>query len=206
MGALEDLGDFFKKIGKVFGAISQVGQGVKDIFEGVVREFTGVPQGIWYGALDTSVFIQYIWEFFITNFMCGMKLMQNAFSCAIWYILEIIGQIMYLVPRILFFLLDKISGAMKKGLKVGTMIESTIWNGLEFIDRLTITYLKFHIIHYSKSIREMCYNCKRLKPTVFVDKALEIVDDLGDPILPLMIGGLQQMIGGLGRIANALMI
>jgi hypothetical protein len=32
------------------------------------------------------------------------------------------------------------------------------------------------------------------------------VDDLGDPILPLMIGGLQQMIGGLGRIANALMI
>ena len=206
MGALEEMGNFFNKIGKLFNAISQIGLGFKDIFEGVVREFTGIPQGAWYAALDASVFVQYIWEFAFTNFMCGMKLMKNAFSCAIWYILQVIGQIMYLIPRMVFFIINLISGKIKNGFKLGTIIEDFIWDVLERIDRFTITYLKFHIIHYSKDIREMCYNCKRLKPTVFVSKALEMVEDLSDPILPLMIGGLQQMVGGLGRIMNALMI
>jgi hypothetical protein len=134
--------------------------------------------------------------------MCGMKLMQNAFSCAIYYILDIFGQILYLFPRIFFWILDKITG--KK--KIGSMIENTIWKGLEWVDRLTITYLKFHIIHFSKSVRDKCYNCKRLKPTVFVGQALSIVDDLADPILDLSVGGIKQMVNGLGRIVNALMI
>jgi hypothetical protein len=128
--------------------------------------------------------------------------MNNAFSCAIYYILEIIGQMLYLLPRIFFWILDKITG--KK--KIGSMIERSIWRALEWVDRLTITYLKFHIIHYSKSVREMCYNCKRLKPTVFVDQAVGFVDDLADPILDLSVGGIVEMVNGLGRIVNALMI
>lgn len=206
MGALEELGGFFNKIGKLFNAISEIGRGVGDIFEGVVREFSGIPQGAWYAAMGGSEFVQYIWAFAFTNFMCGMKLIQNAFSCAVYYILELFGQILYLIPRILFWLLDKISGMMKKGLRLGSIIETTIWSLLDRIDRFTITYFKFHIIHFSKEVRELCYNCKRLKPTIFVDKALELVDDLVDPIIPLMVGGLQQMVRGLGRIMNALRI
>jgi len=202
MTALDDIGKFIRKAGKLFNAISEVGRGLKEIFEGVVKEFTGLPQGVWYGLLDSSVFVQYIWEFAITNFMCGMKLMNNAFSCAIYYIIEVFGQILYLFPRIFFWMVDKITGPKK----IGSMIERSIWKLLDWIDRLTITYLGFHIIHYSKSVREMCYNCKRLKPTVFVGQALSIVDDMADPILGLTVGGLQEMVGGLGRIVNALMI
>jgi hypothetical protein len=200
--AIDDLGKFLSKLGRLLNAVTETGKGLKQIFEGVIKEFTGLPQGVWYGLLNSSVFIQYIWEFAITNFMCGMKLMNNAFSCAIYYILEIIGQMLYLLPRIFFWILDKITG--KK--KIGSMIERTIWRALEWVDRLTITYLKFHIIHYSKSVREMCYNCKRLKPTVFVDQAVGFVDDLADPILDLSVGGIKQMVNGLGRIVNALMI
>jgi hypothetical protein len=198
--SLEDIFNGIKNLGKIFDIIPRVGRGLGQIFNGVQREFTGLPLGIWYGALDTSVFIQYVWEFAFTNFTCGMKLMNNIFSCIIYYILDAIGQILYILPRLLFWIIDKFAP------KLGTQIETTIWNYLDKIDRFTITHFGFHIIHFSKSVRNMCYNCKRLKPTVFVNQAIGIVDDLVDPILPLAVGGVVEMVNGLSTIVNAFTI
>jgi hypothetical protein len=126
-----------------------------------------------------------------------MKLLKNISSCFVYYFIEVIGQILYLPFRIAFWIINIIIP------KMGSLIETTIWSSLEKVDRFTISNLGFHIIHYPKSVRDMCYNCRRLKPTVFVDKTIEIVDDIVDPILPLLIGGLEQMVGGLGKIMNA---
>jgi hypothetical protein len=199
------LGDIFKgvkNLGKIFDIIPRVGRGLKQILNGVEREFTGLPIGVYYGAIDTSIFIQYIWEFAFTNFTCGMKLMNNIFSCIFYYILDAIGQILYILPRLLFWIIDSFSGKSK----LGTKIETTIWGFLDKLDRLAITYLGFHIIHFSKSVRDMCYNCKRLKPTVFIGQATSVANDLVDPILPLAVGGVVEMVKGLSTIVNAFRI
>ena len=133
----------------------------------------------------------------MNTWLTVMKLMQNITSCIMYYFLDFLGQILYIPFRIAFFIVNLIIPGM------GTHLEKVIWSNLEKLDRVTIGTVGFHIIHFPKSVRDMCYNCRRLKPTVFVDKALEIVDDLGDPIIPLLIGGLQKMVGGLGKIMNA---
>jgi hypothetical protein len=191
------MSDVLGKLKKFFSIPGNVFKGLVDIFEGVVKEFTEAPQGVWYAALDTSVFIQYVWEFATTNGICAMKLMQNITSCIMYYFLDFLGQILYLPFRLAFFIVNLVVPGM------GTQVEKLIWDNLEKIDRVTIETFGFHIIHFPKSVRDMCYNCRRLKPTVFVNKAVEIVEDLADPIIPLLIGGLQQMVGGLGRIMNA---
>jgi hypothetical protein len=189
-----------EKLVKIFNIIPKIGKGLGQIFKGVEREITGLPVGLWYGAINTSIFIQYVWEFAFTNFMCGMKLMNNAFSCIFYYMLDAIGQMLYILPRLLFWIIDMFVP------KVGTQIETAIWGFLDKIDRLTITYLGFHIIHFSKSVRNMCYNCKRLKPTVFIKQATGMVEDLVDPILPLAVGGIMDMVKGLTTIVNAFII
>jgi hypothetical protein len=192
-----DIGEFFGKISKFFSIPGNVGASLGEIFEGVANEFAGVPQGVWLGALDISVFVQYIWEFFITNFTCGMKLLKNIQYCAIYYILDVLGQILYLPFRIIFWVVEKLIPGS------GSKIENAIWGNLDLVDRWTIKNLGFHIIHFSKPIRDMCYNCKRLRPLVFIGKSVEVVEDLGDPIIPLLVDGLSEMVRGLGHMVNA---
>jgi len=194
----KQLGQMFGKIGKLFDAITEVGKGMGEIGQGVVQEVEGVPFGAWYAAMDLVVFIQYLWEFFITNFICGMKSMKNLRDCMFWYILDIIGKIIYLVPTMFFIGLNLLYDG------VGTKIEKKIWNFLAFIDLCTISWFKVHIIHFPKSIREKCYSCRYLKPDVFIKQAVIIVEDLADPILPDMFGGIMTMFHGFGRIVGAL--
>ena len=74
---MSGLGDFFKKIGKLFSALGEIGHGMVDIGDGLLDEVTGLPKGAFYGAIDSVVFIQYIWEFSFTNFICGMQMLKN---------------------------------------------------------------------------------------------------------------------------------
>ncbi len=77
---------------------------------------------------------------------------------------------------------------------------------LEKLDRFTIDQFGFHIIHFPKSIRDKCYNCRRLKPRAFVRKTGEFVDDLTNDVIPLTTGGFVKMLGGFEKIINAFSI
>ena len=74
---------------------------------------------------------------------------------------------------------------------------------LEKLDRFTIDRFGFHVIHFPKSVRDKCYNCRRLKPSAFVRKTGEFVHDVKTDVIPLTTGGLSKMFGGLGKIVNA---
>ena len=79
---------FIKKLFKLLTLAVRVGIGLGKIFAGVAREMVELPAGIAVGALGISRFIQTIWVFGISNFFCGMKMMGNFTSCAIYYLLE----------------------------------------------------------------------------------------------------------------------
>lgn len=190
---------FIKRLFKLLTLAVRVGIGLGKIFAGVAREMVELPVGIAVGALGISRFIQTMWVFGISNFFCGMKMMGNFTSCAFYYLLEIIGNILYLVPMLVFLISDWISGESK----LGSKLEYGIWYYLEIFDRFTISNFGFHIIHFSKSIRDKCYNCRRLKPVAFVRKATDFANDINDPIIPLATGGIKDIFNGFAYIVDS---
>lgn len=182
---------------KLVVRFDKVGAGLLLILEGVLQEVIELPMGLMYLGIDIALLVQAILLFSVTNFFCGLKLMTNFTSCIIYYVLEMLGKLFYVLPSLMFYAFEKLGMG-------GYYIERTIWNKLEYLDRLTIDYLGFHIIHFPKSIRDKCFNCKRLKPGAFVRKTTELANDLVDPIIPLTTGGLMKMVNGFMNIAFAM--
>ena len=197
MGFFSDIADIFTKIKKAFAAIPKVGEGAVEIVGGVGQEIVSAPVGIYLTWVQAVIFIQTVWVFAITNLNCAMRMMNNASYCAFFYILDVLGQMFYLIPRLLIFALNLI------GLPA-TEWEKGIWDILEDIDKWFIDHIGIHIIHFPKSIRETCFNCRRLKPTAFVSKAKKTADAIKNPIVPLLTDGIGRIFQGMNRIADAL--
>lgn len=197
-GVLGAIASFLKLIPKLIKVITGVIMGIKDIFLGLAREFQEFPQGAYYLAVHAAIFTQYLGVFAFTNLFCAMQMIQNFTSCFFWYALDIFGKILYLVPQIfiLFFTFLGIPA---------TELETKIWNGLESLDRIVVDASGYHLIHFPKSVRDRCYNCKRLSTSALINKANDAFGDIKDPIVPLMTGGLVDMFGGARRAVNSLL-
>jgi len=191
------IGRFIKKVGRMFAAIGKIAVGLAEIVAGIGRELGEAPVGIYLTWVQVVIFIQTLWMFSITNFTCAMRMMNNASYCAFFYILDVLGQILYLIPRLVIFALSLIGMPAYEW-------EKGIWDFLEQVDRWCIDYIGIHIIHFPKSIRETCFSCRRLKPTAFVSKAQNTAAALKNPILPLLTGGIGTAFGGMTRIRDAL--
>ena len=196
--ALKAIGTFLKMIPKLIKIITGVVMGIKDIFLGLAREFQEFPQGAYYFGVHIAIFIQYLGVFMFTNLFCAMQMIQNFTSCFFWYALDIFGKILYLVPQI-FILFFTLLGVPARD------IEKQIWDGLESLDRIVVDASGYHLIHFPKSIRDKCYNCKRLSTNALIGRAADAFEDINDPILPLMTGGLVDMFNGARRSVNALL-
>lgn len=197
MGFFSDIADIFTKIKKAFAAIPQVGKGTLEIAGGVGQTVATAPVGIYLTWVQAVIFLQTVWVFAFTNLNCAMRMMNNASYCAFFYILDVLGQMFYLIPRLIIFALNLI------GLPASEW-ETGIWDILEDIDKWCMDHIGIHIIHFPKSIRDTCFNCRRLKPTAFVSKAQKTADAIRNPIVPLLTGGIGRMVEGINRIARAL--
>lgn len=186
-------------IGLLIALAVEIGEGIYDIFTGVAQEFFEFPQGAYIGAVSGAKMAHALGVFGITNFICGLKMLQNGTSCIGYYLLQILGKLFYLIPMIFVILLDFVSGKAK----VGSKMEKVLWDGLERVDIWTTHRFGFHIIYFSKSVRDKCFNCRRLKTSAFVRKTGEFVNDMTEDVIPLTTGGLSKMFGGFGKIMNA---
>jgi hypothetical protein len=52
--------------------------------------------------------------------------------------------------------------------------EKQIWNSIYDLNDSLFPYLGFHIAHYSKSVRDKCYTCVRLRDEVVSFKANQV--------------------------------
>jgi hypothetical protein len=189
---------FLAMIPKLISIITEVVMGIKDIFLGMAREFQEFPQGAYYLAVHAAIFAQYLGVFAFTNLFCAMQMIQNFTSCFFWYALDIFGKILYLLPQVLILFLTLIGVPAKE-------LETKIWDGLESLDRIVVDASGYHIIHFPKDVRDRCYNCKRLSTSALINKATDAFDDINDPILPLMTGGIVDMFNGARRSVNGLL-
>lgn len=191
------IGRFIKKVGRLFSAIAKIGYGLGEIVAGIGRELGEAPVGIYLTWVQIVIFIQTVWVFAITNFMCAMRMMNNASYCAFFYILDILGQILYMIPRLIIFALSLMGIPAHEW-------EKGFWDFLEEVDRWCIDNIGIHIIHFPQSIRRTCFTCRRLKPTAFVSKATTAADTIKNPVIPLLTGGIGTSFRGLNRIKDAL--
>lgn len=86
----------------------------------------------------------------IFNFAkCSLTWFANFRGCFFWYMLEIIGQILYLPFRFLFWLMGC----------TGDKIEKGIWKVIDGIDCFFLDITTYHVFRYSPEIIEKCYSC-----------------------------------------------
>lgn len=151
---------FLKKIFKpITGTFKSVGKIFKDIGKIFKLIFKDIPK--WIGMVFKWIFYDIPrWAFdFI---LCIFNKIKNLPSCFLWYMLEVVGKILYLPFQITFWILDlilKSSGVTSVRIK-GTV--DKLWLLLDDIDHFQYELSGFHLVHYPDNIIDKCYKCKGL--------------------------------------------
>jgi len=81
------------------------------------------------------------------NITCGLEMFMNFRQCFFWYLLEIIGQTLYLPIRFLVWIL---------GIQTW---EKFTWDKIQAADCAFFDLTGIHVIHYSEDVLKRCYKC-----------------------------------------------
>ena len=147
---------------------ANVGAGFDSIFDGVVQEFVALGYAIELGYTSISSLVYHISVYLKSYLDCGTKMITNLGDCFIFYLLEVVGQILYLPIRIILWV-------MVTFLSVNLYeSEKDTWNSIYKFNDSLYPYINFHIAHYPESIREKCYSCVRLRDEVIEFKGNQV--------------------------------
>ena len=126
------------------------------VMEGVFEEVVAFGQALEMGFDSVAALVYYFSVYVGSYLTCGVKFISNIFTCLPYYILEIIGQILYLPIRLLLWLLFLAQVDLYPA-------EKNAWYGLKIINDFLRPIIGFHIIHFPERIRKNCYTCVRLR-------------------------------------------
>lgn len=98
-------------------------------------------------------FLKKVFLWAIDTVACLIKRFQNFKSCFFWYLLEIIGQILYLPIRLIVWM----------GGKTFSKYEKKFWKFVYDVDCKIYDIGGFHVFHFPESVQQKCYDC-RFKP------------------------------------------
>lgn len=185
----------FGKLFNIFDMIEKIGDGFAEILDGMGYTIEHGVTGAYHGFLDVMEFAQYLAVFLFTNGVCMIKNISNMTSCIMYYIWDAFLQLCYLPIRITLYLLHFLLPRVYEW-------EASFWNFMEQIDQLWVKYFRFHLIHYPKAVRDKCYNCKRLKTTVFAGKMMGYADDAVEISMDVMNGPVK-IVRGLSDVLMA---
>lgn len=162
---------------------------IDNIFAGVDSIFIGIGEQLGlYGKAagivfkETSTLVDRSFLLLDTYLQCGLKFLVNFPKCIIFYLLDIIGKLLYL-PIILVLWISKFF----LGIDL-YYIEKDIWKAIENGNAFFFSIFGFHLIHFPKSIREDCYVCIRLRKAV-VNRQRKVLIDTVNNKVPDIIDG-----------------
>lgn len=155
---------------KFISGIKNIGSGITEIFDGIGQEFVAVGQSVELGVIDIFTLIEYYYIFLGSYIGCAIYFLINIRGCLFYYLLEVLGQILYIPIRITIWIFSLMHINLQKYF-------DKFWNKMEKFDQMIYKNAKFHIIHYPRGVRQLCYVCKRLKTKALVDKSNVIKDD-----------------------------
>ena len=147
---------------------ANIGAGFDSVFKGVEEEFVALGYAIELGYTSIASLIFHASLYIRSYLDCATKMITNFGDCFFFYIFEVVGQILYLPFRIIMWVfITFFSFSLYE-------TEKQIWNSIYDLNDSLFPYLGFHIAHYSKSVRDKCYTCVRLRDEVVSFKANQV--------------------------------
>lgn len=188
------MGGFFKDLMNRF---KKIGDGLLGIFDGIGNEFVGIGEGLRLGFDDIGLLFEYTGEYILTYTFCGVKFISNLKTCFFYYMIDTILQIFYLPVRLFLFIIwiSFFKGVYK--------LEAKAWKNIRLLDNLNFSYTGIYFTRWPRDIRELCYNCKRLKVSVLKGKAQDVDDDFNIKMPQLLRKGIDQMKRGSDDLLGA---
>ena len=197
------IGKIFTSIGKIFTIIgtfpkriANIGKGIGNIFKGIGQEFTGVVAGTALGFKDIVLLVYYGSYFLFTYIACGVQYITNIPKCFFYYMVDIFFCLIYLPVTLTLFVTSF-------AFPIVYVIESLIWKYIYKTDIMQYNFTGFRLTRWPKSIRDKCYNCKRLKISVVSKKGKDVHIDFTKKIPRMFMQGIntmrtggKQMLGG----------
>jgi hypothetical protein len=196
------LGDALKMIPMIIKFIMTLPQRFAHIMVGLINIFFGVAVslkdvGVISGIvfIDFFVLMMYTWEFVRTYTICSVQFAGNITNCIFYYIIDIIVNFLTLifVHLPLWILLNFLGINLYKDVQKMSEL-------LEKLDQIIFNYVGFHIIHWPKNVRDKCYNCKRLKMSVYAGKIMGLVDDFTIKIPAIIIKAIPYLKGAFDNL------
>lgn len=186
--------------------IAKFAKYVFDIATGLVEAMYGSlltavfgSQQIALGLPDFLIFALYCIRWFVDHVICGITGLFNLPTCIFFYIINTIGQLLYLPFRGLFFLI------WLAGFEEIYDYEKKAWNKIYDIDEwIFVNIMPVHFAHWPIEIRKKCFSCVRLKMTSVSNKFLPVGDRYGKK-LPKAVGPHVKTMGrGFKKVIDAL--
>jgi hypothetical protein len=140
----ENIKKFFDDVGNFFNhTIPDDIERVKHAYEDFICFMKGI-----------SSYIEDVINSFSSYLICGCLMILNLPFCFVWYILEFIGNLIYLPFSIFFYIFN-----------LNNSIEKPIWNFINYIDTFVLSITGNSILHFPQTIVTKCYNCSTpIKP------------------------------------------
>jgi hypothetical protein len=169
---------------------------IVEIMSGAGLTFMGTIETLAVGLPDIIDGTITVFQFAISNLICALKLLSNFHKCFFYYLLDIVGQLLYLPIRITFW-------AFKAFLNINMYpIEKQLWDYVEIFDCFLFSYIGFHIAHYPQNVHDDCYNCCRVKTSALIRKGMKIQEDVMETAPNLLIPGINLITRGAQSFMN----
>ena len=199
---MADLGEAFALLGKLIEFLITLPMRIANLVVGTTNILIGIGLSTMHlGEIIPMVFMDflmivgYLFEFVKTYTVCSVFFIANAKRCFLYYIIEFIGVLLYMPIRIMLLLLRVL------GINLYP-VEKGVWDSLEKLDRYVVGNAGFHIIYWPTSIRDNCFNCKRLKVDVMMQRAGDVSDDFFVKIPYLIRNAIPLFITGAGQLGQ----
>jgi hypothetical protein len=171
-------------------------RGITDVIIGLGQAFVGTLESLDIIIPDIFEGIITFGTFLLTNIICLARGIGSLPECIFFYIIDTIIQLIYLPIRVslwfayTFLRIDVYS------------VQDKIWDFVVRINDFVYGIIGFDLVYWPQSVRNKCYNCKRLKVSVMVNKADQLGNDFMNKIAPRIWPGIERVMQGADEIMH----
>jgi hypothetical protein len=141
-----------------------LGSAFDEVFNGITQEFVSLGYAFELGFDSIASLVYYTAIFVDTYLSCFIKILSNSLECLPFYLIDVIGQILYLPVRILLWIFYTFLGFDLYP------NEKKTWNRIMALDEIIYVATGFHIAKYPSDVTNNCYTCIVLKESVLKDR------------------------------------
>mgnify|MGYP006074595005 CR=1 FL=1 len=158
--------------------------GVGNIFDGVAKKVEAIGKSFSAGFESTGTLASYAGEYTGTRIECVLKFIKNFYKCAIFYIIRIFCEILYLIITLPFVLVGFIFG-----MDIDKEVFAPAKKALMYGGSLIGVDFEFHLKYFTKNIYKDCFSCRRLKDSALANAGNEWQDTFTKKIPKIMADG-----------------